>query len=147
MSRKQDRAHVMKLVFQLEYECDPSKIMKEYFDSFLDAEEDSPKETEHESIEHKFIEKEFNGVVSDLTEIDRIIAENTSKWQIKRISKADLAILRVAIFEMLFNDDVPPGVAVNEAVELAKIYSSDDAPAFINGVLGRIYDVYAKKQT
>lgn len=72
------------------------------------------------------------------TEIDAMIDEVSSGWKTKRISKTDLMVLRVAIYEMKFDEEVPEKVAINEAVEIAKIYGGDESPSFINGVLGRI---------
>ena len=73
-----------------------------------------------------------------LAEIDDMISKNLKGWAKERISKIDLAILRLAIYEICFSQEIPPGVAVNEAVELAKEFSTEEAPAFINGVLGSI---------
>ncbi len=73
-----------------------------------------------------------------MAEIDDMISKNLKGWAKERISKIDLAILRLAIYEICFSQEIPPGVAVNEAVELAKEFSTEEAPAFINGVLGSI---------
>ena len=70
--------------------------------------------------------------------LDEEIAKISDGWNIGRIGKAELAILRVAIFEMLYDDDVPYKVAINEAVELAKIYCNEDARSFINGLLAKV---------
>ena len=64
--------------------------------------------------------------------------EASDDWSIERMSKVDLTILRLAYYEMNFDEDIPVKVAINEAVELAKIYGGDDSPAFINGVLGKL---------
>ena len=79
------------------------------------------------------------GILSNAEEIDRYISENLKKgWKISRISKVSYALLRLAIFEMLYVADVPVSVSINEAVELAKKYSVLDDSAFVNGVLGSI---------
>ena len=79
-----------------------------------------------------------DGTMANLTEIDNIIGTYAKGWSVDRMSKVDKAILRLAAYEIKFAPDVPDGVAVNEAVELAKTYSSDEAPAFINGILGKL---------
>lgn len=79
------------------------------------------------------------GVLANSDKIDEYIKKNLkSGWKIERISKASYAIMRVAIYEMLFVDDVPNSVSINEAVELAKKYGADDDSSFVNGVLGSI---------
>ena len=79
------------------------------------------------------------GVIIEKDKIDEHISANLkSGWKISRISKVSLAILRVAVYEMLFMEDIPVSVSINEAVELSKKYSSEDDTAFINGVLGAI---------
>jgi N utilization substance protein B len=78
------------------------------------------------------------GVVENHAEIDDLIETYSREWAIDRMPALDRAILRVAVWEILFNDDVPNGVAINEAVELAKEYSTDDSGSFINGLLSNI---------
>lgn len=78
------------------------------------------------------------GVVSNYEEIDDLLETYSQGWSLERMPNVDRAILRVAAWEILFNNDVPDGVAINEAVELAKEYSTDDSGAFINGLLSRI---------
>ena len=73
-----------------------------------------------------------------MSEIDEIITNNSKKWKKERISKVDIAILRLAIYEIYFSQEVPNSVAINEAVELAKEFGTEQSPAFINGILGNI---------
>ena len=80
----------------------------------------------------------FNGVRKNIEKIDFYIKNNTKGWKINRISKVALCILRICIYEMLYND-IPAEISINEAVELAKKYGTDDEPAYINGVLGSVY--------
>ena len=83
------------------------------------------------------------GVEGEREELDAVLSEVSVGWPVHRMSAVDRSILRLALYEMLHVDDVPPGVAVNEAVELAKGYSGEEAPAFVGGVLrgaeGRVY--------
>jgi len=78
------------------------------------------------------------GALEHMAQLDGVIENFLKGWDIDRINKVDLALLRLAIYEMLREPDVPYGVAVNEAVELAKAYGADESPAFINGVLGNV---------
>lgn len=86
----------------------------------------------------EFAENLACGVADTVDELDEYIDEYLVGWKSDRISKIDKAILRIAIYEMLKLDDIPEGVSINEAVELAKEFSSDEAPSFINGILGSI---------
>ena len=70
-------------------------------------------------------------------EIDSLIDGASKKWRISRLSKTDLMLLRVAVYEIRFDDEIPNKVSINEAVELAKIYGGDESPAFVNGVLAK----------
>ena len=80
----------------------------------------------------------LNGIQSKRQQLDRIIGENAENWRLERIAITDRNLLRVGAYEMIFADDVPPQVAINEAVEIAKRFGSGDSPAFINGVLDAV---------
>lgn len=136
MSRRTAREHVFKMIFQTEFfEKDGiSEPIGIYMESIEDANED----------DMKFIESEVNGIIEKKDEVDKIIGANTEGWEINRIAKVDLAILRLAVYEILYSDSVPDKVAVNEAVELAKSFSSDKAPSFINAVLGKVISAIKK---
>lgn len=81
------------------------------------------------------------GVVAQQGRIDELLATHAHGWTIDRMPAVDRAILRLGTWEVLFNDDVPDAVAVDEAVELSRSLSTDDSPAFVNGLLGRIVDL------
>ena len=84
----------------------------------------------------------LKAVENNIEVIDSIIAENARKWSIERLPKVSLAVLRLAIGEMKFVDDVPAGVSVNEAVELTKKYGTEDDASYVNGVLGAVAKIY-----
>ena len=86
-----------------------------------------------------------DGVEATLGEVDALIAENTVDWSIDRISRVDLAILRVAVYEMLYREDVPTGASINEAVELAKRFGGERSYSFVNGILGTIAKTLPEK--
>jgi transcription antitermination protein NusB len=83
------------------------------------------------------------GVDAHAAEIDRLIDEHAANWSLDRLPDVDRAILRLAVFELRWADDVPDPVAIDEAVQLAKTLSTDDSPAFVNGVLGAIAEAPA----
>jgi N utilization substance protein B len=78
------------------------------------------------------------GVAEHASRIDALIDAHASNWSLERLPDVDRAILRMAVFELLWADDVPDAVVIDEAVELAKTLSTDDSPAYVNGVLGAI---------
>ena len=132
MKRTEQREHIFKMVFGLEFneETKMSDQMKFYFAQLEDARE---KDLE-------YIQTKAEKIAQKTEEIDALINSHTKGWKTSRMNKVDLTILRLAVYEMKWDDSVPVGVAINEAVELAKKYSSDDGPAFVNGVLAKLAD-------
>lgn len=93
-----------------------------------------------------YMEDKVGSVLEKEKEIDDILNNTSKGWKTTRMSKVDLTILRLAVYEILFDPDVPTGVAINEAVELAKQFGGDDSSAFINGILGKIAAAHEKKE-
>ncbi len=87
---------------------------------------------------YAFGEELVHGVLSQLTVVDAEIREHTRNWRFERIAKVDLAILRLAIYELLFRTDIPPVVSINEAIDLSKLFSSPDSKRFVNGILDQM---------
>lgn len=85
-----------------------------------------------------FAEEILRGVRENLAEIDRLISEKSKNWTIARMARVDLSILRMAIFELLFRSDIPRNVTINEAIEVAKKFGTEDSPSFINGILDEV---------
>ncbi len=126
MNRKTARENAFILVFEKNFRDEPVNNIIE------DA-------IEARNFEYdNFVEKVFCGVFDNVDEIDDTIKNNLRGWKINRISKVSLSLLRVAIYEMLYMDDIPHSVSINEAVELAKKYSTKDDASYINGVLGTV---------
>lgn len=94
----------------------------------------------------KFIEKLVDEVIENLVAIDKIMAPAAPEWPIEQIAIIDRNILRIGIYELLFSDEVPPKVAINEAVELGKTFGGENSSKFVNGVLGSIYRASPKYQ-
>ena len=124
------RDHIFKLVFEMEFNS--AEDMQAQTELYLGGLEDA-KEKDLEYIRDK-----AEQIGRKLSEIDKLINETVKGWKTTRMNKADLSILRLAVYEMRWDDDVPVGVAIDEAVELAKRYSSEDVPSFINGVLAKL---------
>ena len=99
---------------------------------------DEIRPTEPGEADRAYISRILDGVLSHMTELDDKISAASVKWSLERIAKVDLTILRLATYEILYEDDVPGSVAINEAVELANRYSEPSSGRFINGVLGTI---------
>jgi N utilization substance protein B len=92
-----------------------------------------------EKVDEFFIEKIISGVKKYEEEIDKLIEKSAPEWPIEQIATVDKVILRIAIFELLYDDEVPPKVAIDEAVELAKTFGGENSSKFVNGVLGTVY--------
>ena len=87
---------------------------------------------------YAFAEELINGTIQNMETIDREVAAHASNWAFERIVKVDLAILRMATFELLYRTDIPPIVSINEAIDLSKVFSSPDSKRFINGILDKM---------
>lgn len=130
MKRRELREHIFELLFRIEFNT-PEEMPEQIQLFFADMEE-------LEKADQFYIEKKYAHIVDRLPEIDKQIEETARSWKIARMGKVDLTVLRLAVYEMEFDEDVPVGVAINEAVELAKKFGGDDSPVFINGILGKI---------
>ena len=129
MSRRKIREQIFKMLFQIEF------YEKEEMDEQIQIEMDALSDVDSEK--QAYIEKKLREIYCLCEEIDALINEQATGWKTNRMSKVDLTLIRLAVYEIKYEDDIPAGVAINEAVELAKIYSSDGAPSFVNGVLAK----------
>ena len=132
MKRTELREHIFKMVFGYEFNSDAEmpQQMQIYFEQMDDGEPD-PKDVEY--IRNKALD-----VILKTEEIDKLINDNTKGWKTARMNKVDLSILRLAVYEMKWDEEIPESVAINEAVELSKKYSGDEGPSFVNGVLAKL---------
>ncbi len=131
MSRSRLREHIFILLFMAQFNS-PEDMPKEtalYFDNLENAADEKSRE---------YIEKKAAAVLEKQDELDALIDEKAEGWSTKRMGRVELAIIRLAVYELRFDDDIPEGVAINEAVELAKKYGQDNAASFVNGVLARL---------
>ena len=127
MSRREIREQIFKLLFRIEFNQKEEMAQQEAF--FFEDEENEA--SEKESIQ---ISEKVNRIVE---KIDRSLNEKAKGWETDRMGKVDLTILRLAVYEILFDEEIPTGVAINEAVELAKKFGQDSSAAFVNGVLAK----------
>ena len=145
MTRRGIRENIFQIVFkaafndqeemeeQIHFTVDQIEKPEEDPDDIVVAEAGHAKE-----VDIAYIETKSRKILAMLPELDAKISEISDGWQIGRLGKPELAILRLAVYELRYDDDVPGKVAINEAVELAKKFGGSEAPAFINGVLGKL---------
>ena len=117
--------------FLYQWELNRPKVLADDLYHFFENQEE-------ERVYYSFAEELINGAIQNIETIDREIASHASNWTFERIAKVDLAILRLAIFELLYRTDIPPIVTINEAIELSKIFSNLDSKRFINGILDKM---------
>ena len=130
MSRSELREHIFRMLFRIEFnnEAEMSEQETLYFDLLDDFSEK----------EQEYILNKYRAIKERVEEIDNLLNELSEGWKTTRMNRVDLTILRLATYEIKWDEDVPAGVAINEAVELAKRYSSDQGPSFVNGVLAKV---------
>jgi len=130
MSRRKLRETIFLLLFRIEFNS-REELLEQEDEYFADR-------PEIEEPDQVYIRNKLNDILSQLAECNAKIMEICDGWKITRLGKTELSILRLAVFEILKDEDIPVGVAINEAVELARIYCSEEAPRFVNGVLAKL---------
>jgi N utilization substance protein B len=132
VKRRELREHIFQLLFRIEFHDDTE--MPEQMKMFF---EDIEKITIGEK-DREYIENKYSNMKVKLEEIDRSINEIAEGWKTNRMSKVDLTLIRLAVYEMKYDEEVPVNVAINEAVELAKKFGQDESPSFVNGILAKL---------
>ncbi len=130
MGRRELREQIFKLLFRVEFNT--MEEMPEQCAMFF---EDQDNQTAKR--DEGYIKAKFEQILDKLEDIDNMLNERATGWRTDRMGKVDLTILRLAVYEISFDEEVPTGVAINEAVELAKKFGQDGSSSFINGVLAR----------
>lgn len=130
MTRREIREHIFLMLFRKDFH--EVSELDEQIQMYI-SELDKPIEEEND-----YLKQRFHAILERLEEIDQILSEASSGWKLTRMGKVDLTVLRLAVFEMRFDDDIPVKVAINEAVELGKNFGGDESPGFINGVLAKL---------
>jgi len=129
-SRRETRIAALQVLCEIDsVEHDPSEVIERRVieGSFSRTSED-------------FLRSLFNGVIKKREEIDKMISEFAPSWPMGQMATVDRNLLRMAIYEMVMSDEIPPKVAINESVELAKVFGSDSSSKFVNGVLGSVME-------
>lgn len=130
MSRRELRELIFKLLFRIEFNS--REEMDKQIEFFFEEEENQA-----DVADTAYITNKFSKIVERLETIDSALNEKVKGWDTGRMGKVDLTVLRLAVYEILFDEEIPTGVAINEAVELAKKFGQDSSPSFVNGVLAK----------
>lgn len=130
MSRRELRELIFKLLFRIEFNS--REEMDKQIEFFFEEEENQA-----DAADTVYITDKFSKIVEKLETIDSALNEKVQGWDTGRMGKVDLTILRLAVYEILFDEEIPTGVAINEAVELAKKFGQSSSPSFVNGVLAK----------
>ena len=135
MTRRELRDNVFKMLFRIEFhEAEEMPEQLALFEDELDTLFDGKQGQEN----RQYLTNKCNDIFSHITELDEAINDVSSGWKTSRMSKVDLTIIRLAVYEMRYEEDIPVAVSINEAVELAKKYGTDDSASFVNGILAKL---------
>ena len=142
MGRKEARELALHLIFELSFKkFDDEELLADRLDQSVMqslAGEIALYAGEIPEDQKRYIRSTVTGVCTHYTELDAVIGAHSTNWNTNRLSHMTMSLLRLALYEMQYVDDVPVGTAIDEAVELAKKYESEDVPSYINGVLGAV---------
>lgn len=133
MKRTYIRENIFKILFRVEFH--DMEELEQQIDFYFEG-----LEQEVSLTDKKYIKDKTMAIAAKAEEIDAVIDQYSEGWPASRLGKAELAIMRLAVYEIKDDEDIPVNVAINEAVELAKKYGADNAPSFINGVLAKIIE-------
>ena len=131
MKRHELREHLFKILFEIEFHSEQE--IDELIDMYWNSQDDEPNDSERKESRDK-----VSSIIDNKSQIDEMIESHSKKRRLNRIGNADLNILRIAIYEIKWDDNIPVKVAINEAVEFGKIYGTDSSASFINGILANI---------
>ena len=146
MTRRQAREAALCMLFDYGFHSEepPEELLELYLDNYYDEKE---KCISSEIRADNYFSKVYFGVISNLAEIDEMIERCSEKWSKKRISRISVSLLRIAVYEMIYMQDIPVQVSINEAVDLAKRFDTEDSYTFVNGVLGAAEKLLAARRT
>ena len=130
MTRREIRELIFKMVFRVEFHSEEE--IPQQMRLFMDALDAAGEK------DRAYMEQKVKDIIAHLQEIDTLIDQSAKNWKTSRMAKVELTLIRLAVYEIKFEPDIPTGVAINEAVELAKLYGEDNSASFVNGVLARI---------
>ncbi len=142
-NRREGRELALQALYSKDLVQDANFALKRIIESFAEGEEPT---LEVNSKAYAFASELVNGVIAHLSEIDARISEKSKHWSMSRMARVDLNILRLAVFELLFRTDIPKNVTMNEAIEVAKKFGSEDSASFVNGILDEIASSVTDKE-
>ena len=142
MTRSLVREHLFKLLFRIEFNLpeDMPEQIRLFFEDGCPDEELTSTGSDIPDKDRQYIRDKYDRIIELLPEIDEKIDGAAKGWSISRIGKVELAVLRLAVYEMLYDEDIPVGVAIDEAVELSKRFGQESSGAFVNGILASLAD-------
>ncbi len=127
INRRKAREYAFILLFEYKFQPEEiNTILEDFFSEYKTGEQE------------EYIRSVVEGVINNLDEIDELISSYSKKWSVDRISIVCMALMRLAVYEMCFIEDIPLNVSVNEAVNLTKLYDGEESVSFVNGILGNI---------
>jgi len=131
MGRREQREQIFKLLFRVEFNL--PEDMPEQLKLFLEDEETVTYEKDA-----VYISEKYQKIQEKIPEIDNTINANTEGWDTARMGKVELTVLRLGVYELLYDEDIPDSVAINEAVEIAKTYGQENSGGFVNAILAKV---------
>jgi len=138
MKRRVAREIALQSLYQIQMNEDTPQDAVKYAVHEAENDNEAQLEVPSEKIAPAFIYELVEGTYVNKVQIDELLAEYLKGWQIDRLSRIDREVLRLAVYEMIYREDTPPKVVVNEAIDLAKHFGSDESGKFVNGVLGKM---------
>ena len=144
MTRRELRDSIVRIIYREAFY--PAAGMEEQTEDYIRELQEEPElflpsmKEEPSDQDLAYIREKVDAVLSRMEELDSALEKASRDWKVSRIGKMELAILRVAAYEMYYDDDIPDRVAINEAIELSKIYCDEKASAFINGILNNLME-------
>lgn len=146
--RRQGRELALKIIYSLQdQDSSIDEVLQDFWENFRFRDDilGEPLDEFNRPVSaevRNYAEGLVRGVADHLEKIDRTIEDLSTNWALDRMARVDLSLLRLAAYELMYREDVPASVAINEAIEVGKIYGTKDTPSFVNGVLDKIFRLY-----
>ena len=146
LSRRRAREIALQVLYSIDAntDVDPTAALGFYFDRFAAEEREDQPDDDAGPADRSFAETLVREVSTHRAEIDEVLGQLSRNWRVERIARVERTILRMALYELKFRDDIPARVTINEAIELAKRFGTAESPAFENGLLDRISQELAR---
>lgn len=136
MKRSELREHIFRMLFRAVFH--EEEELNDQMEFYLQNVSEEEQKEEIDEKDRKYMLEKVQNIIERIPELDKTINDSSDRWKTNRMGRVDLTILRLAVYEIIFDEDIPQKVAINEAVELSKKYSGEEAFAFVNGVLAKV---------